>query len=146
MPRLVLAGLEDWRAVSPNGGTGLIFPRAKDGKPWTKNDYDNWRSRQPKKSKDGKVWHLKCFKTAAHETGLGAGLTPYALRHTAGSLYAAAGWTYVEIAYQLRHQPVTSLRYYQHLIHDASPENGDSIDDYIREARGLAPEREAANI
>ncbi len=144
VPRLVLADLEELRAASPNGGLGLIFPRASDGQPWTKTDYDNWRKRQPKKGKDGKVWHLKCFKTAAHETGLGVGLTPYALRHTAASLYAAAGWTYVEIAYQLRHQPATSLRYYQHLIHDAPPEEGKSIDDYIREARGLAPERETA--
>jgi len=143
VPQFVLADLEEWRADSPSGGAGLIFPRAKDGKPWTKNDYDNWRSRQPKEGKDGKVWHLKCFKTAAHETGLGANLTPYALRHTAASLYAAAGWTHVEIAYQLRHKPATSLRDYQHLIDGAPPESGESIDDYIREARGLAPEREA---
>lgn len=146
VPQLVLADLEEWRAVSPSGGAGLIFPRTKDGKPWSKVDYDNWRRRQPKKSKDGKVWHLKCFKTAAHETGLGASLTPYALRHTAASLYAAAGWTYVEIAYQLRHKPATSLRDYQHLIHDAPPESGRSIDDYIREARGLALERDAVSV
>lgn len=145
VPKLVLADFEELRTASQNGGLGLIFPRAKDGKPWTKTDYDNWRKRQPKQGKDGKVWKLKCFKTAAYETGLGPSLTPYALRHTAASLYAAAGWTHVEIAYQLRHQPATSLRYYQHLIQQAPPEQGESIDDYIREARGLAPEREAAS-
>src|SRR4029077_6421742 len=41
VPALVVGDLEQWRYVS--GGTGLIFGRRKDGRPWTKNDWDNWR-------------------------------------------------------------------------------------------------------
>lgn len=138
VPQIVVADFAELRAASTTSDSGLIWPRAKDGKPWTKSDWDNWRYRKIKKGKGGGIWNVKSFKTAAKEVGLGASLTPYALRHTAASLYASVGWTHVEIAHQLQHSPETSLREYQHLIHEAP--TGRSIEDYIREARGLAPE------
>lgn len=132
LPELVADDLEEWRSLSP--GSALLFSRPSDGQPWTKHDYDNWRSRQGRKGKRGRG-----FKAAAVEMGLGASLKPYDLRHTAASLYAACGWGAVEIANQLGHSPAESQRTYQHLIitDDAAPRK--TIDDYIREARGLAP-------
>lgn len=133
VPGPVRDDLENWRLEG--SGRGLIIPRAGDGQPWRKTDYANWRSRPPK-GKEGR--RPKCFQQATEDVGLGK-LTPYALRHTAASLYAAAGWTAVEIAHQLGHSPTESQRTYQHLIHETPPVRRRSVDDYIRQARGLAP-------
>lgn len=138
VPEIVAQDLEEWRLAS--NGRGLMFPRKSDGLPWTKTDYDNWRSRHPI-GKEKK--RPRCFKRAAEDCGLGDSLKPYDLRHTGASLMAAAGWTAVEISHQLGHSPTESQRTYQHLIHTDRRDRG-SIDDYIREARGLAPERLAA--
>lgn len=135
VPQLVIADFEEWRAAS-KGGEGLIYPRTKDGEPWTKDDWDNWRSRiRP----DGEIGYS--FKQAARDTGIGTSVTPYALRHSAATLCAAGGWTYVEIAQQIQHSPETSARLYQHLTHEAA--TGRTVDDYIREARGIAPVRDS---
>ena len=126
LPEPVAADLAQWRAESEGA---LIFGRRTDGGPWTKHDWDNWRSRIKPNGKRG-----YSFKQAAEDVGLGSTLKPYDLRHTAASLYAAAGWGTVEIAHQLGHSPTESQRTYQHLI-DTSQRG--SIDDYIREARGV---------
>lgn len=88
-----------------------------------------------------------CFTLACEEVGLGPDVSPYALRHTAASLQAAAGATDVEIGHQLRHGPDTSRRNYQHLIHEALRTDA-TIDDYIREARGIAraPEEDRVRV
>ena len=118
----------------------MIFGRKTDGGPWTKNDWDNWRSRI---RRDGSRGHS--FKKAAEEVGLGASLKPYDLRHTAATLYAAAGWTAVEIGHQLGHSPELSQRTYQHLL-DTKPGERRSIEDYINEARGIAPVRDPFGV
>lgn len=129
IPGPVMKDLEEWRVVRPGG---LIFPRT-DGQPWTKTDYANWRSRHPK---DGK--RPRCFRAAAEAADLGESLTPYALRHTGASLLAACGWGAVEIAHQLGHKATESQRTYQHiLVLDPGPRK--TIEDYICEARGIAP-------
>jgi integrase len=87
---------------------------------------------------------VKSFKMAATDVGLGASLTPYALRHTAASLYASVGWTHVEIAHQLQHSPETSIREYQHVIHEAPTDR--SIEDNIREARGQTSEKCSGSV
>jgi len=140
VPRPVLDDLEEWRLAA--NGSGLIFPRAKDGLPWTKNDYDNWRERHPKGNPPRRP---RCFKAAAEATGLGSTLSPYDLRHTAATLYAAAGWNHVQIANQLGHSPKVSAGTYQHLLDEQAVPGGErrTIEDYIREARGLPLEREA---
>jgi integrase len=138
LPTQVAADLVEWRALTE---TSLIFARAKDGNPWTKNDYDNWRSRyRADKSRD------HSFKKAAIEVGLGETLKPYDLRHTGASLYAATGWGAPEIAHQLGHSPTESQRTYQHVLLADGAAPRKSIEDYIREARGMAPERESVNV
>lgn len=140
VPEIVAQDLEEWRIAS--GGRGLMFGRKKDGLPWNKTDYDNWRSRHPQGKQ---MKRPRCFKRAAEDCGLGETLKPYDLRHTGASLMAAAGWTAVEIAAQLGHSPTESQKTYQHLIHTDRRDRG-SIDDYIREARGMAPERAKERI
>jgi integrase len=139
VPGPVVEDLEEWRLAS--GGPGLIFYRAKDGLPWTKSDYDNWRARQPRKEKGtGIERRPPCFKRAAEDLGLGNSLRPYDLRHTFASLAASAGWTSDEIADQLGNGVDVVDRVYRHLI-DTEPgarHNRRTIDDCIREARGLA--------
>jgi len=138
VPGIVMQDFEEWRIASM--GRGLIFPRKGDGLPWTKSDYDNWRSRHPKGEGQRRP---HCFRRAAEDCGLGESLRPYDLRHTGASLMAAAGWTAVEIAHQLGHSPTESQKTYQHLIHTDRRDRG-SIDDYIREARGMAPVRDSS--
>ncbi len=140
VPPMVLADLREW---GEGQKTGLIFPRAKDGQPWTKSNFDNWRARrQYRKKPNGKKELRKgrCFKLAAEESGLGWNLVPYSLRHTGATLYIASGWNHVKVAHQLGHSPEVSMRTYQHLYDSAShaAEHRD-VDDYIREARGMAP-------
>jgi integrase len=132
VPSLVVADYKLWQEASL--GTGLIFPRAKDGEPWTKTDWDNWRSRL---LKDGSLGYS--FKQAARDVGLGRSLKPYDLRHTCATLCAAAGWNDVELGQQLQNSAETCARVYKHLLHEAP--TGGTIDDYIAEARGLAPVR-----
>lgn len=134
VPDLVKADLEEWRLAS--GGKDLIFPR-RDGNPWTRNDYHNWSAREPRGKQRRRA---RCFKAAAEDTGLGSSLVPYALRHTAASLYAASGWTAVEIANQLGHSPAESQRTYQHILVLDKAGQRRSIDGYIAQARGLAVE------
>lgn len=131
LPAPVAADLAEWQEVSK--GTGLIFPRAKDGEPWNRQDYANWRSRIRADGSRG-----RSFKAAAEAVGLGSSLKPYDLRHTAASLYAATGWGAVEIAEQLGHSPTESQRTYQHILLPDGAAPRKSIEDYIREARGLA--------
>lgn len=122
VPEAVLADLDNWRIDSK--GTGLVFPR-RDGHPWTKTDWDNWRARR--------------FKRAAKDVGLGQELKPYDLRHTAATLFAAAGWDHIEVARQLGHSPEESMRTYQHLIEAAHGKPRRSVDEWISAARGLTP-------
>lgn len=137
LPGPVAADLAEWLALSEGH---LIFGRKSDGEAWTKNDYDNWRSRIRRDGSRG-----RSFKAAAEAVGLGATLKPYDLRHTGASLYAAAGWNHVEIAHQLGHSPEQSMRTYQHLL-DSNPSERRSIEDYINEARGIAPVRDSFGV
>lgn len=125
VPPMVQDDLATWRDASP--GRELIFPR-RDGRPWRRYDFDNWRSR-----KGG-----KCFKSAATETGIGRSLRPYDLRHTGATLYVAAGWSPAQVARQLGHSIEVSMGHYQHLF-DTEHDEHRSVESYIREARGLAP-------
>jgi integrase len=142
VPGPILEDLAEWRAAG--SGRGLIFPRA-DGEPWRKHDWDNWRSKYTRpggrRHSTGPRPLAKCFKLAAEDVGLGATLKPYDLRHTAATLYAAAGWTAVEIGHQLGHSVEVSQRTYQHLL-DAKPGERRSIEDYITEARAAGDVRE----
>lgn len=130
VPPSVRAELEAWQ-----GDDELMFPR-RDGQPWTKSDYDNWRSRRQSKARAEKAGTVKgkCFKLAAEQAGLGWTLKPYDLRHTGATLYAAAGWNHLEVARQLGHSPEVSMRVYQHLF-DGTEGERRSVEDYIQQAR-----------
>jgi integrase len=138
VPAAVMHDFGELRAAT--GGEGFIWARAKDGCPWTSTDYNNWRSRQPRKTKKG-TWRQKCFQLAAEEVGLGPNLNPYALRHTAATLLASIGWDHHDVGRQLQHSSKVSLETYQHLF-DEPPEPGiGTISDLILDARGKAPRR-----
>lgn len=140
VPGPVMADIE-----SMGVGTGLLFSR-KDGQPWTKTNYDNWRDRAPRARgtirkqpvKVGGKSRDRCFKAAAEDCGLGADLKPYDLRHTGATLYAAVGWSDHMIARQQQNSATTSKQIYQHLL-DRQPDGG-TMDELIEEARG-GPER-----
>jgi integrase len=141
LPELVRSDLLAWKKEGPD--SPLVFGRASDGEPWRKYDYENWVSRKQMKRKRGQkptVRKGRCFKLACEEAGLGWERKPYDLRHTAATLYVAAGWNHVRVAEQLGHSPAVSLKTYQHLFDAAghSAEHRD-VNDYIREARGMAP-------
>lgn len=142
VPAPVRDDLAEWRTAG--SGRGLIFPRA-DGQPWRKHDWDNWRSKYTRpggrRHGTGSRPLARCFKLATEDVGLGATLAPYALRHTAATLYAAAGWTAAEIGQQLGHSPEVSQRIYQHVL-DTKPGERRSIEDYIAEARSPGDVRE----
>lgn len=131
LPDTVRDDLRGWRNQTA-ATSDLIFPN-RQGEPWTKSQFNNWRSRRQGNGGKG-----KCFKLAAEEVGLGWTLTPYALRHTAATLFIHAGRTHTWVAHQLGHSPAVSLRTYQHL-YAAEHQPGQTEDDFIREARGFAP-------
>lgn len=117
VPEPVAEDFELWRPHSPDV---FIFGRAVDGRPWTKTNYDNWRSRALRKRKDGSKFRQRCFKAAAEDLGLGSDLKPYDLRHTFATLAAHAGWTEDEIAFQLGNSTEVVSEIYRHLL-DAAP-------------------------
>jgi integrase len=132
------ATAEDLELWCHNSEGVFIFGRASDGKPWTKSDYKNWRSKAPRERKDGVKRRPRCFKAAAEDLGLGSSLRPYDLRHTFATLAANAGWTADEIAHQLGNGTDVANKVYRHML-DAAPrpeQERQSIDDYIRQARG----------
>lgn len=136
IPGPVRDDLDAWRDWMPEAT--LIFPN-RDGNPWSKANYNNWRSRR--QFKDGKPAKIKCFKLAAEETGIGQSFRPYDLRHTAASLYAAAGWNHLKIANQLGHSPEVSVRVYQHLLDRHEIGSGTTVDQMIQEARTISVRR-----
>ena len=136
IPGPVRDDLDAWRDYAPE--SALIFPN-RDGKPWTSANYNNWRSRR--QFKDGKPAKIKCFKLAVAETGIGESFRPYDLRHTAASLYAAAGWNHLRIANQLGHSPEVSVRVYQHLLDRNERGAGLTVDQMIERVRTISVRR-----
>jgi integrase len=100
LPRNVVHDLRLWKLKSGHS-TGLIWRRPKDIAPWRQHDWDHWRARS--------------FKPPAESKGL-KGFAPAELRHTAASLWIAAGRPVSEVAAQLGNSAVVVLGRYQHLI------------------------------
>lgn len=122
VPPIIHAELQAWREAL--GSSGLMFPNRAGG-PWRKHDYNNWRRRS--------------YAPAAKRVRPDQSLRPYDLRHTAATLYVAAGYDHLEVAQQLGHTPEVSIRTYQHLYDVGRQGQARSVEDYIREARGIAP-------
>jgi len=136
IPAPVMGDLEAWRAASGGRPGDLIFPTAH-GKPWTKRNWDDWSNYDQKTRKN----RPKCFKKAIEDSLPDIDpLPPYGLRHTAATLFVAAGWNHMETAKQLMHGPEVSMRTYQHL-YDERPSDGErhSVEHHIRAARGQHP-------
>jgi integrase len=81
---------------------GLIFSR-RDGEPWRRTDFNNWRRR---------VWH------GAREQADVELLPPYDLRHAFASLQIRAGMPLPELAEQLGHAPQMTLATYAHVMRE----------------------------
>lgn len=118
LPEAAAQDLLAWRVES--GAEGLIFPRAKDGRGWTKTDRNNWRRR----------W----FGPAAEAAGLGS-FPPKNLRHSCASLMIAAGRPPTEVAEALGHSLAVSVRVYQRLMREMEGQPVRSVDEMIAEAR-----------
>jgi integrase len=87
-------------AVGRSQADALIFPNQND-QPWTKNDWDNWRSRN--------------FKRMLDAVGI-EDSHPYALRHSFASLLLHEGRSVHYVAKQLGHGARLTLDTYGHVI------------------------------
>ncbi len=122
--------LQEWRlAVGRTSADALIIPRG-DGSAWTKNDWDNWRSR---------TWKTACGRASLEDVP-----RPYDLRHSFASLLLAEGKTIHYVAKQLGHSPALTLQTYGHVMDEF--EEADRIDaaNEILRARERACCREVA--
>jgi integrase len=112
--------LAEWRlACGRPDGRAFIFPR-RDGRPWSDDDYRNWRDR--------------IFRPAA----AGAGVDkprPYDLRHSFVSLLIHEGVSIVEVARQAGHSPEECLRTYAHTFEEFDPAERTSAEAAIAAAR-----------
>jgi integrase len=106
----------------------LIFPR-KDGRAWTKEDWDNWRQR---------TWGR-----ARRRAGLAAPI-PYDLRHSAASLWIAEGRQPLRVAQWLGHSVKVLLETYAHLIADFADDVRIDAEAEITRARSPRPHSERA--
>ncbi|MEA2489013.1 MAG: hypothetical protein QOH21_805, partial [Acidobacteriota bacterium] len=120
------ADLREWRLAAGRPlEAALLFPRS-DGAAWTKEDWNNWRSR---------TW-----KTACRRSGLDEIPRPYDLRHSFASLLLAEGKTIHYVAKQLGHSPAETLGTYGHVLDEF--EDSDRVD---AEAEILAARKSALN-
>lgn len=115
------ADLREWRMASgvPDGGD-LLFPRS-DGGAWTKEDWNNWRSR---------TW-----RTACRRAGLDDIPRPYDLRHSFASLLLAEGRTIHYVAKQLGHSPALTLGTYGHVLDEFEDAERIDAEAEIEQAR-----------
>ena len=115
-----LAGdLGVWRQRKHRAGDALIFPR-RDGHPWRKTDYQNWRRRI----------YIPAGEAAGVELA-----RPYDLRHSFVSLLIAEGQSVVEVARQAGHSPKVALDTYAHVFEEADRAERLGADARIMRAR-----------
>lgn len=120
LPKAVSKDLARWKLLSPSV-KGLVFPRPKDGEPWRKTDWTNWRNRY--------------FRRAVEAAGIEGRFRPYDLRHTCASLMIDAGCPVTEVAAQLGHSPQTCLTTYAHELAGRRMEAASEIDGVIEKTR-----------
>jgi integrase len=106
-------------AIGRPSGRTPVFPR-RDGKPWLRHDYQNWRRR---------VWH------PARERAGVEPLPPYDLRHAFASLQIRAGLSIPELAEQMGHSPQMTVNTYTHVIRELRGLPAMSIEQQIMMAR-----------
>lgn len=126
--------LAAWRTTRGHRMRGLAFPfhhghASSDGKPWSTNDWDNWRTR--------------VFRPAAITAGLPPTLRPRDLRNSLASLLIWEGRSIVEVADTLGHSRTMCLETYAGVFEEYDPADRKPADQAIREARAkIAAESE----
>ena len=106
----------------------LLFP-ARDGGPWSKPLWQNWRRR--------------IYVPTARACGV-ATTRPYDLRHSFVSLLIREGHSIVDVAAQAGHSPTVALRTYAHVFEDLEPGERISAESAIRAARWEQPSGQIA--
>src|SRR5919108_252814 len=110
----------EWRLASRRPvSDALVFP-ARDGDPWGRDDWANWRNR--------------VFGPATAAVGLEK-TRPYDLRHSFCSLLIHEGATVVEVARQLGHSPMMTLNTYGHVFDELQGVERLSAEEQIHQAR-----------
>ena len=136
VPEPAAEDLELWR---PHSAEVFIFGRASDGQPWTKTGYKNWRSRAPRKGKEGVKRRPRCFN-AGRRPGPRFRCGPM----TSGTPSPRGGKCGLDRRRDrspARQQEDVVNKVYRHML-DAAPRperERRSINDYIRQARGTLP-------
>jgi integrase len=97
----------------------LLFARA-DGKPWTRDDWRNWRNRR--------------FVPAMNAIGI-SGVRPYDLRHAFCSLLIHEGQSVVDVAAQAGHAPTMTLDTYGHVFEELKGTERRDAETQIKAAR-----------
>ena len=116
------ADLREWRMASGRPGDDALVFSGRDGKAWTKDDWDVFRRRG--------------WSTACRRAGLDAAPRPYDLRHSFASLLLAEGRTVHYVAAQLGHSPALTLSTYGHLIAEYADAGPIDAEQEIAKARG----------
>jgi integrase len=116
--------LHAWREFSSPDDDALIFPR-RDGRPWTDEDYRNWRSRVFYEARSA------CAKEAAFLRLP----TPYSLRTAFVSLLLHAQENPVVVAQEAGHNVATLFNHYAQVIADLKGEPPVAPNEAIRAAR-----------
>lgn len=124
------ADLADWRRARGHRLRGLVFPFAgghvaPDGRPWSGDDWDNWRER--------------VFRPAAKAAGLPATLRPRDLRNSYATLLIWEGVPLVKVAHNLGHTPTMCIDTYAGVFEDYDPADRKAADDQILAARAAQP-------
>jgi site-specific recombinase XerD len=88
----LVSDLAEWRLACRRPGSDVLLFTARDGDPWSRDDWANWRNR--------------VFGPAAAAVGLEKA-RPYDLRHSFCSLLIHEGATVVEVARQLGRSTLT---------------------------------------
>jgi hypothetical protein len=126
------ADFRDYR-LSSGRRAGLVIAR-RDGRPWRKHDWDNWRERvwQPRAVEVG----LGPYRERQGKPKLYEGANPYDLRASFVSLLVWEGRTMLEVAAQAGHGVDVCELYYARIFEGYDPLGRTSAERAIQAARG----------
>ncbi len=125
------AELREWRLAAGRPSDEALVIAGSDEAPWTKADWQNWRSRQ---------WTPACRQTGLEYETAGRRRVPrpYDLRHSFASLLLAEGRQPLYVAQQLGHSPTVLLSHYAHLIAEYEGAKSVNAEREIAKARKRA--------
>lgn len=116
---------------------GLLFRRRLDGRPWSKSDWDNWRSRvwQPAAAAVGLGEYVQERNRAGELVRVYRGAVPYDMRGAAVSLWAWEGFNMVEVSRFAGHSVATCEKHYMGIFEGVDPAKRTTAHEAIRAAR-----------